>query len=312
MREHLKGLWRFYRFCVEEQVEDIEQMAFDQSRKYREQAVEAGVPQEAGILDQCRKVLFLQAKDIHWDADVWYLERLSLQPERIDPSSPVVSLSFVDVTHNRNRQLLKKYMKYGLGLTDLSLRYLQAEMIDIRNFLKEIPQDACDMTETGFREYFQRLQEKRLEAETFNRKVMALQHFYSFLKAREYVGQIPFHGEYYLKKTLPLHHDRSVEEQVSDEILKKLHRFPEHLRLMYLHLWGIGLRISEVCSLKGDAYYIQGRDAWIQVYQVKLRTYKRIPIPEAIYRLMQVYLKKHSIEADSYVFQNKREALTKA
>ena len=306
LREHLKGLWRFYRFCVEEQVEDIEQMAFDQSRKYRDQAVEAGQPKAAGILDQCWKILFLQAKAIHWDADVWYLERLSLQPERIDPSSPVVSLSFVEVTYDRNRQLLKKYMKYGLGLTDLSLRYLQAEMIDIRNFLKEIPQDACDMTETGFREYFQRLQEKRLEAETFNRKVMALQHFYGFLKAREYVGQIPFHGEYYLKKTLPLHHDRSVEEQVSDEILKKLHRFPEHLRLMYLHLWGIGLRISEVCSLKGDAYYIQGRDAWIQVYQVKLRTYKRIPIPEAVYRLMQVYLKKHGIEADSYVFQNKK------
>ena len=107
------------------------------------------------------------------------------------------------------------------------------------------------MTETDFWKYFQRLQEKRLAAETFNRKVMALQHFYGFLKARDYVGQIPFHGEYYLKKTFPLHHDRSVEEQVSDEILKKLHRFPEHLRLMYLHLWGIGLRISEVCSLKG-------------------------------------------------------------
>ncbi len=82
-------------------------MVFDQIRKYREQAMEAGVPQEAGILDQCRKALFLQAKDIHWDADVWYLERFSLQPERIDPSSPVVSLSFVDVTRNRNRQLLK-------------------------------------------------------------------------------------------------------------------------------------------------------------------------------------------------------------
>ena len=51
--------------------------------------------------------------------------------------------------------------------------------------------------------------------------------------------------------------------------LKKLYRFPEHLRLMYLHLWGIGLRISEVCSLKGDAYYIQGRDAWIQATVIK-------------------------------------------
>ncbi len=35
---------------------------------------------------------------------------------------------------------------------------------------------------------------------------------------------------------MALHHDRSVEEQVSDEILKKLHRFPEHLRLMQVYL----------------------------------------------------------------------------
>ena len=98
--------------------------------------------------------------------------------------------------------------------------------------------------------------------------------------------------------------DRSVEEKTADEILQKLHRFPENLRLMYLHLWGIGLRISEVCTLKGDAYYIQGRDTWIQVYQIKMKTYKRIPIPAAVYQLMRVYLKKHRIAADSYIFQN--------
>ena len=73
---------------------------------------------------------------------------------------------------------------------------------------------------------------------------------------------------------------------------------------MYLHLWGFGLRISEVCTLKGDAYYIQGKDTWIQVYQTKMRTYKRIPIPAALYKLMRVYLKKHHIKAGDYVFQN--------
>ena len=59
------------------------------------------------------------------------------------------------------------------------------------------------------------------------------------------------------------------------EIFEKLAMFPEEIRLMYLHLWGVGLRISEICTLKGDAYYIQGRDAWIQVYQTKMKRYKR-------------------------------------
>ncbi len=305
LREHLRGLWIFYRFCVETQVEDIEQLRLCHIRDFRKQAVGEGNPRMAGIVDACRKVLFSQAEEINWDADVWYLERLFLQPERTDPSSPVISLSFTEVADDGNRKLLKRYMKYGLGLTNLSLRYLQGELTEIRNFLKEMSQDACAITEWELREYFEGLQKRRINPETFNRKVMAIQHFYSFLLAGGYVERIPFHADYYLKKTLPRHHDRCVEENVSDEILRKLHHFPEHLRLMYLHLWGIGLRISEVCALKGDAYYIQGRDAWIQVYQVKLKAYKRVPIPDAIYRLMRVYLIKHGIGADSYVFQNK-------
>ena len=75
------------------------------------------------------------------------------------------------------------------------------------------------------------------------------------------------------------------------EILKKLYLFPERLRCMFLHLWCLGLRASEVCTLKGNAYYQQGEDYWIQVYQVKMKNYKRIPIPQALYQIMKVYLK---------------------
>lgn len=246
----------------------------------------------------------MQADKINWEADVWYLERLFLQPERMDPSSPVVSLSFTEVDHDGNRKILKQYMKYGIGLTELTMRYLQGEMIEIRNFLNEIGKDICAVTRLELEQYFQKLQARQIKAETFNRKVMAVQHLYHFLQARGYVEKPPFYAEYYLKKTLSQHHDRCVEEGVAEEILQKLHQFPENLRLMYLHLWGIGLRLSEVCTLKGNAYYIQGRDTWIQVYQTKMKNYKRIPIPEALYQLMQVYIRRHQITADSYLFQN--------
>ena len=128
--------------------------------------------------------------------------------------------------------------------------------------------------------------------------------FFNFLIARGYIEKTPFCEDYYLKKVVPGHNDRCVEAETWAEILRKLPSFPEDIRLMYLHLWGIGLRISEVCTLKGDAYYIQGKDAWVQVYQVKMRSYKRIPIPYALYRLMMVYLKRHRIRPDEYVFQS--------
>ncbi len=306
LREHLKRLWRFYQFCVEVQVEDMEQIPLWQVMEYRKRELIRGEPKGKGILDTCRKILFLQADKINWDADVWYLERLFLQPERMDPSSPVASLSFTEVAHDGNRRILKQYMKYGIGLTELTMRYLQGEMMELRNFLNEVGKDICTVSGEELERYFQRLQGQHIKAETFNRKVMAVQHLYHFLQARGYVEKPPFYAEYYLKKTLPQHHDRCVEEEAAEEILQKLHGFPENLRLMYLHLWGIGLRLSEVCTLKGNAYYIQGRDTWIQVYQTKMKNYKRIPIPEALYQLMQVYIRRHQITADSYLFPNSR------
>ena len=76
--------------------------------------------------------------------------------------------------------------------------------------------------------------------------------------------------------------------------------------MILLHSMLLGLRISEVCCLKGNAYYWQGRDAWIQVYQIKMRTYKRIPIPEILYKIMKVYIKKYRIGAEDYIFQNQK------
>ena len=74
---------------------------------------------------------------------------------------------------------------------------------------------------------------------------------------------------------------------------------------MFLHLWCVGLRCSEVCTLEGDAYEWKDGDAWIKVYQIKMKTYKRIPIPEMLYKLMNVYIKKYQIQPGEYLFKNK-------
>lgn len=98
--------------------------------------------------------------------------------------------------------------------------------------------------------------------------------------------------------------NRSVNEDVYMEMIHKLPLFPEKPRLVFLHLWALGLRCNEVCTLKGNAYYMQGRDAWIQVYQYKMKNYKKVPIPLALYKLMKVYIRKNGILPEEYVFQN--------
>lgn len=309
--DNLTALKRFYRFCIKEQVADIEYLELKQINRFKN-SIQSRRGQELAmhILDQSRKILFVESDEIHWNANVWYLERFHFERARINPTNPVQTISFIEVGDKENRKYLQQYMKYCLGVTHLAISSIRAEFAFIRNFVawleKNKLQGILYVTADTADRYFRYQEQNHIQEETFNKIVKGILHFYDYLRAQGFIKKIPFCGQYYLKKTTPRHHDRSVEERVYAEMILKLKYFPEDLRLMFLHLWGIGLRASEVCSLKGDAYYIQGKDAWIQVYQIKKKDYKRIPIPWAIYKLMEVYLKKYQIHPDNYVFQNKK------
>lgn len=309
--DHLNALKRLYEFCIREQVADIEYLEQRQVHKFRD-SIQYRRDQELAmhILEQSRKILFVRSDETHWNANVWYLDRFRFERARINPTNPVHTISFIEVEDKENRQYLQQYMKYCLGVTHLSISSIQFEFIRIRNFVvwleKNKLQGVRDVSEETADRYFRYQDRNHIKGETFNKTIRSILHFYDYLKVRGIIKKIPFCEQYYLKKTVPEHHDRSVDEAVYAEIILKLKYFPEDLRLMFLHLWGIGLRASEVCSLKGDAYYLQGKDAWIQVYQIKKKDYKRIPIPWAIYKLAEVYIEKYRISPEDYVFQNKR------
>lgn len=311
LRTHLVALRKFYDFCTEESVEDIESLELEDIRRFADTLAPGEERNKVpGIVDCCRKALFVESDEIRWEAPVWYMERFHIQTERLDPANPIRHISFLEVVNKQNRKLLQQYFRYGIGITNLALNNLRSEFNYVRKFLVELDQpeeeNVCMLTAERMDTYFKQLQTRNLQSVSYNKILMAILHFFQFLFARRYIEKIPFSEEYYLKKEVYVHHNRSVEPQVVSDMLTSLHRFPEELRLMFLHLWGIGLRISEVCILKGNDYYIQGRDAWIQVYQTKMRTYKRIPIPDAIYQLMQIYIQKHHIQANDYVFQNRK------
>lgn len=309
--DHLTALKRVYEFCIKEQVEDIEYLELRQIHKFR-YSIQYRREQELAmrILEQSRKILFVESGEIHWNASVWYLERFHFERARVNPTNPVQTISFIEVEDKENRKYLQQYMKYCLGVTHLAISSIRSEFIYIRNFVvwleKNEMQGVRYVSEDTADRYFRHQEENHIQEETFNKTVSSILHFFDYLRAQGIIKKIPFCSQYYLKKTTPKHHDRSVDEKIYAEIILKLGSFPEDLRLMFLHLWGIGLRASEVCSLKGDAYYIQGKDAWLQVYQIKRKDYKRIPIPWALYKLMEVYLKKYQIRPDDYIFQNKK------
>lgn len=310
----LTGLQLFYEFCIIQQIVDINYLEQEQEEKFYDflkQKIEKEKRRKylQTIVGLARKVVFLQTKEIQWDATVWYLERFHIPKERINPSDPIEKISFREVMKSKNRKLLQEYMRYEIGIGESAISTVYEKFRIIRKFLEEISSEqkevtACDAKRID--QYLKKRQEDENEAKTFNTQVTSIQYFFKFLEVKGYIIRIPFDASYYLEKQTPTHHDRFVEENVYMEIIQKLSCFPENLRMMFLHLWCVGLRISEVCTLKGDAYYLQNNDCWMKIYQVKMKNYKRVPIPAALYNLMQIYLDKYEIGKEDYIFQNKK------
>lgn len=296
-----------YDFCVEEDISDIECMELSQIQKF-EQSVTmkvANVKNSMQIVDNSRKILFLQGKEIHWHANVWYMERFHFSQDRLNPSNPVRRISFLEVTNLRNRELLQEYAKYHLGIGGLTIGNVRSLLYDLKMFLEYFKDDEsiCQVEAKRLDVYFKEIQETEIKDDTFNKRVNNIFKFYRYLMTNGYLNTTPFHPQYYLKKTYPVHNDRSVDENVYMEILKKLYLFPEIPSLIFLHLWSTGLRVSEVCTLKGDAYDWDGQDAWIKVYQIKMKTEKMIPVPFMLYTIMRKYIEKNRIKPKDYIFR---------
>lgn len=306
---YLLPLHWLYDFCVEEEIDDLEGLELEQIQRFEkivEQKV-VNVKNSMQIIDNSRKILFLTAPEIHWHANVWYMERFHLSEDRLNPSNPVQRLSFIEVTNKKNRELLQEYAKYHVGIGGLTIANIRGQLYEVKRLLEYFKEEEsiCQVDENQLDDYFRKLEEKDTKDDTFNKRIVHYIKFYQFLNVRGYMKEIPFKPEYYLKKTYPEHHDRTVEEKVYMEILHKLYAFPLVPRLIFLHLWCTGLRISEVCTLKGDAYYWDGEDAWLKVYQIKMKADKMIPIPLVMYRIMRKYIEREHIRPKDYIFKGK-------
>lgn len=304
---YLLPLHWLYDFCTEESITDLECMEINQIQQF-EKIVEkkvVNVKNAMQIVDNSRRILFLAAPEIHWHANVWYMERFHLAEDRLNPSNPVQRLTFIDVENRKNREILQKYAQYHIGIGNLTIGNIRQQLYEVKRLLQYFDDEGfiCEVDAEKLDGYFKILDEKDTKDATFNARIAHIQKFYEFLKVRGYIEEIPFQDSYYYKKTFPEHHDRTVEESVYMEILSKLYAFPLELRLIFLHLWCTGLRISEVCTLKGAAYSWDGKDAWLKIYQIKMKADKMIPIPMVLYKIMQTYISKRHIRPKEYIFK---------
>ena len=78
---YLLPLRWMYEFCIEEGIDDIERLELEQIKKLETIVARkvVNVKNSMQIVDNSRKILFMSGKEIHWHANVWYMENIGVQ-----------------------------------------------------------------------------------------------------------------------------------------------------------------------------------------------------------------------------------------
>ena len=305
-------LKRLYIFCNENAVEDIELLTAEQIEAFRlsmEGKVGTKTDTYMQIIYNITKYLFITAKNTNWDANIWYLERFSFNDGRVNPAREVERITFNQISDD-NRALLKDYMKYQIGIAQrTSLQTIRCQYYDIVIFLKYCDAEKWSLTEVDaerMEKYISSVDAEDIQAESYNHRIISVARLFDYMKSKKLVQREPLQFDYYLKTVHVKHNDRTVSIENQKQVLKKLKHLPLYLRLMFLNLWCEGIRVCELCVIKAGMYRWDGQDAWLKLYQNKMKKEKCIPIPVELYKIMKKYIEDTGIKADEYVFQNKK------
>ena len=310
LQTYITPLWDLYNYCVKAKIEDITKVMKKDTNgflTYIDSNDAINTSCSRGTFKMLRKFTFLRCPYIDWDATAWFLERFHFSEGRVNLSNPHEAFYFDDIEIEENLLFLKTYIKYLLGLSErLSITSIYSLYNCGKRFLHYLDEKQIALTlltKADLEEYISFIQTKDVRVGTINSHITEIAKFISYLEMKGLIEPLGFHFECYRGFEVYTHNDISVSKDDQKKVFEVLDKFPEELRLMFLNLWCIGLRINEVCTIKGESYLFDGTTAWFLIYQNKAKREKRVPIPTELYHLMTEYIKRNDIAPDEYVFK---------
>lgn len=293
-------------------LQDILKMDIAQEEEFvsllRMQIAEFNINSKSFIAS-CRKTLFLEAKEINWEAYVWYVEKLNIAPERYSLSSTIESFSFLDIRLEDNRKVLQEYMKYLFTVTNLNLGTIRIKQTYIKEFLKHLEEQKKAITAIDVslvKEYFDKLSMQKISPQSYNNKIRAVAIFLQYLQMKDYINHFTIPIVFYKKKSYPKNREIKDLDKKLDSLMFKLPEFPEQLRIMSLILLYTGIDKGKMFLLRNADFYYENEDSWIKVPG----TNKGVPIPDILHLLVLRYSEKNRIDIERLLFLNRDKKYT--
>lgn len=299
----------FFEYCIEKQIEDVAAIPEQDMDEYRFRISSTMGSQSSfgrAIADKMQYFLFMTAKEINWDAHVWFSDRLAFKGERLNPACYPVTFSFYGLSVE-NQRYMKLFMRYVLGISSTAVNRANEIFKNAKRFARfceSAGKSVVDVEAADVEKFLNSIVEVEIKDKTFNTYLYEIWFFYKYLHSKDLIPQVPFDPSLYRKKEHNGHNDRTIPEEIQAKILLNLKSLPMDKRLMLLIILCTGLRINEVCTLTGGAFFERDGETWLRVYQYKMKSEKIIPIPEKLCAVMKNYVKKTGCTADEYIFKD--------
>lgn len=257
----------------------------------------------------CRKLLFLESKNINWEANVWFTEGLNISLERYSRSNAVESFSFLDIYSHENRQGLQRYLKYLLTVTSLNLGTIRIHHTYIKEFLRFLEDGGkviTDIDRNSMEEYLKNLSMSRITAQSYNNKLQVISTFLHYLYVTDYIGEFSNPIPLYYKKSHPGVNEIDNLDQKLELLIAHLGEFPENLRIMSLILLTTGIKKGQLFLLRNADFYYEDENSWMKVPD----TTRSIPIPDILHWLVLRFSDRNHIPVENLLFLNNGKRFT--
>ncbi len=193
---------------------------------------------------------------------------------------------------NKKRVLFLEYLEEIRGYSDLTIKSYDESISEALNFVEILKEDE----KIYFNLMPYRLHISKLNSKTISKKLSAFRGFSSFLNENDIPNILKSDESVRVAKTLPkpISH-KHIQEALSQAKLQE--------KLVVIMLYSLGLRISELASLKLEDI----DEEWVRVLG-KGNKQRDIPLLKSTRVLLEEYLRNFS--ANKFLFEKKGEKLS--
>ena len=243
-----------------------------------------------------------------YNYDVWDLTVLGFQ--RNPCHSDSTTANFAPIQQDWLKEACKRLIK--LRSATLSLRTIGEKLSNLKDFSRFLNQHypnllAHELNPQVIEDYLVYLKEKKLTASTRIHRLSALRDLLEYSAAMNWVdvpkNPLIFNQDYPAsEKALP----RYIPDDVLKQLDENLQDLPEPIARMVIVVREVGMRISELCTLKFDCLRQDAQgEWWIEYQRKKSKDEHSVPIRAEVAGIIQTqqgYIREHLGERFNYLF----------